>query len=72
MEQNATETIAVGDGACAAGFRLVTRTGTLITRFDVFDFYDGPVPLDRFNLGGNESNFRFEWVGVVETNLGCG
>ena len=50
----------------------MTRTGTLITRFDVFDFYDGPVPLDRFNLGGNESNFRFEWVGVVETNLGCG
>jgi hypothetical protein len=72
VERNATETFGVGDETCASGLRLFQRTGTRITRFRVFDYYDGPVPLAKFNFAGDEAGFEFEWVDVVETDLGCG
>jgi hypothetical protein len=72
VEHNVTEIFGVADETCVSGLRLVQRTGTRITRFRVFDYYDGPVPLASFNFAGDEAGFEFEWVDVVETDLGCG
>jgi hypothetical protein len=69
--EQTTQTIFVADESCAAGIRAVERRGTLETRFFRFDLYAGPVPLQKFNIAGNEGSPTETWVDFTDTDLGC-
>ena len=66
-----TETTLFADETCANGLRAVERSGTLETRFRGFDTYAGPVPLAKFNIGGNNVDFIDTWLSYTDTDLGC-
>jgi hypothetical protein len=68
---NVTQEILVADALCANGIRTVRRTGTRVDSFVGYDVYNGPAPLAKFNVFGNETDFRQEWRDLVETDLGC-
>lgn len=68
---NASSEILRTDDSCRSGLRVIRRTGTLVRSFLGEDRYNGPVPLSKFNIGGNETDFQDQWVGLVETDLGC-
>lgn len=70
--RDATQEIFVADEACApSGLRLVRRSGTLEESFLGFDLYVAPVPLPRFNIAGNETDFTERWLVSTTTDLGC-
>ena len=72
-EQSAVDAVAVvADGTCPNGYRLVSVTGTLQTVWRVWDLYDGPAPLDKFNVAGNEAPVSETMLNRVENDLGCG
>lgn len=72
-EQSAVDAVAiVADGTCPNGYRLVSVTGTLQTLWRVWDLYDGPAPLDKFNVAGNEAPVSETMLNRVENDLGCG
>jgi len=62
----------VGDDTCESGYRVLSVTGTLETLWRVWDLYDGPAPLAKFNVAGNEAPVSETWVRRAETDLGCG
>jgi hypothetical protein len=68
---NASFTLGVTDETCTSGIRLIRRTGTRVSSFIGYDAYSGPVPLSKFNIFGNETDFQDTWRDVVETDLGC-
>jgi hypothetical protein len=53
-EVRATDLL-VADASCLSGFRAIHRVETVEVTWRVFDFYDGPVPLAKFNAGGDET-----------------
>ena len=61
----------VPDASCPSGQRVVRREQTIEETWIVFDFYNGPGPLARFNIAGNESPVSSRLVSAVETSLGC-
>lgn len=61
----------VPDASCPSGQRVVRREQTIEETWIVFDFYSGPVPLDKFNIAGNESPVSSRLVSMVETSLEC-
>ena len=69
--EQTTQTILVADESCAAGIRTVERSGTLETSFFRFDLYVGPVPLQKFNVAGNEGSTTEVWRDFTDTDLGC-
>ncbi len=59
------------DAQCPTGIRLYLRSGTIEVRFKAYDSYDGPVPIPRFAIGGNESSYTESWLDFSDTDLGC-
>lgn len=68
----ATRTIGIADETCPSGTRSVSRSGTIEESFKGYDYYDGPVPLAKFEIAGNESDSTDTWIaGYTDTDLGC-
>ena len=62
----------VPDSTCTNGYRVVNVTGTMQTVWRVWDLYDGPAPIEKFNVAGNEAPVSETWLSRVETDLSCG
>jgi hypothetical protein len=69
--EETTQTILLADETCQSGVRWIERTGTLETSFFRFDLYAGPVPLQKFNIAGNEGSTTERWLEFTERDLGC-
>jgi hypothetical protein len=66
-----TSELTVADTSCPSGNRLMRRTQTIEMTWIVFDFYNGPVPLAAFNVGGDEFPVSSRVISSVDTNFGC-
>lgn len=66
-----TQTTLVADESCSSGLRRIDRSGTLQTSFLGFDYYSGPVPLAKFNTGGDNVNFTDTWLIFTDSDRGC-
>ena len=67
-----TQTTLFVDGTCTgSGLRAIERSGMLQTRFLGFDYYSGPVPLAKFNTGGDNVDFTDTWLSFTDTDRGC-
>ena len=60
----------VEDATCASGTRLIKQEQVVEVTVTTFDFYDGPVPLGKFNAGGNE-RYTERVLSSVDTDAGC-
>jgi hypothetical protein len=70
VTEQVTTDLQVADASCPSGFRTIRRVETVETTVHIIDFYDGPVPLAKFNTGGNTSGVP-QVVSTVDTDLGC-
>ena len=66
-----TDVFTVADSSCASGQRLMRREQTVEETWRVFDFFDGPVPLAQFIVGGNEVPISSRLISDVTAPLGC-
>jgi hypothetical protein len=72
VENFTTEILSFADETCASGIRRISRTGTFVEPFMVFDSFEGRVPLEKYSIGGNESpTGPGVWVSFTDTDLGC-
>ena len=68
-----TEQMAIPDAACPSGTTLVSRRGTFVEVWRVFDAYAGRTPQRRNNLFGDDVPLldRWHWQTFTDTPLGC-
>jgi hypothetical protein len=74
VETVKTEQIGLADETCETGTRLISRTGTFVEPWRVFDAFEGRTPHAKNNLFGNEFPLLGQefWKDFTDTDLGCG
>jgi len=71
LTRAAAQSTLVADQSCLSGLRAVERQGTLRTIYVGFDIYAGPLPLRRFNTGGDNVGYIDSWLSFTDADVGC-
>jgi len=63
--------LGIPDSSCASGFRLVDRTGWLVTTYRGWGIFFGRVPVHHKEFVGDEDTFVETWRDYTDVSLGC-
>jgi hypothetical protein len=71
QEVQSGDLLLMPDDTCPSGVRHVQEMLTLEVTYFGYDFYDGPVPLAKFNTGGDEFPVSSRILSIDHVIAGC-
>jgi hypothetical protein len=63
--------VSVADSRCPSGFREIQQLKTFEVTYLGYGYFNGPVPLPKFETLGNEFPVSYRLISTVDIDLGC-